>query len=204
VYTVDKGKEHYSMTVVDYSSAEQQGLAKVKTCPAGAEPCLGSDYAGIGYWKHDIRGAITNTVFRFITRPNTQVKDLSWAQEDLVEGQQLELLNTLDGTRTFAFIAMLKNKLYMMEASVPKGYPPPELFIISLGWVDANGKGMRFSKTYNNEQVEIEGVPTPPLAGRGGAPDPTATTQRGGGAGRGGRGGAGRQGGGAPAPDPNQ
>jgi len=204
VYTVDKGKEHYSMTVVDYSSAEAQGLEKVKTCPKGAEPCLGSDYAGIGYWRHDVRGAIENAIFRLITRPNQQLKDLVWAQEDLVEGQQYELLNTADGARTFGFVAMHKNKLYMMEATVPKGYPPPELFIISLGWVDANGKGIRYSKTYSNMFMEIEGVPTPPLAGRGGAADPAATT-RGGGAGRGGRGGAGRQGGdNAPAPDPNQ
>src|SRR5215470_9070088 len=189
VYSVDKGKEHYSMTVIDYSTAEQQGLAKVKTCPAGAEPCLGSDLAGIGYWKHDVRGAVNNAVFRLMTRPNMKLTDYVWAQEDLVEGDQLALTNTADGARTFAFIAMHKMKLYIMESTVPKGYPEPELFIISLGWVDKDGKGVRYQKMYNNEFMEIEGVPTPAVAGQGG--------------GGGGRGGAGRGGRGAPA-DPNQ
>jgi hypothetical protein len=198
VYSVDKGKEHYSMTVVDYSSAEQQGLEKVKTCPAGAEPCLGSDLAGIGYWKHDVRGAIENAVFRLMSRPNEKVTDFVWAQEDLVEGEQLALTNTADGSRTFGFVAMHKNKLYIMESTVPKGYPQPELFIISLGWVDPMGNPVRYRTMYNNEFMEIEKVPTPSYGNQGGGGGR-------GGAGRGGRGGAGRQGGGdAPAPAPNQ
>jgi len=208
VYSVDKGKEHYSMTVVDFSSAEQQGLAKAKTCPAGAEPCLGGDLSGIGYWKHDIRGAIDNAVFRLITRPNTQVKDLSWTMEDLVEGEQLELANTADGSRTFLFVAMRVNKLYILEATVPKGFPPPGLFTISLGWVDPMGKPVRYRTMYNNEFMEIEHVPTPSYGGQGGQGGAPGAP---GGAGRGGRGGAGRQGGGAgrqggdtPAADPNQ
>src|SRR5581483_4306915 len=117
---------------------------------------------------------------------------------------QFELVNTMSGARTFGFVTMHKNKLYILEATVPKGYPPPALFTISLGWVDANGKPVRYRTMYNNEFMELEGVPTPPLAGGGGA-------GQGGGAGRGGRGGAGRQGGGrqgngggAAAPDGNQ
>jgi hypothetical protein len=208
VYSVDKGNEHYSMTVVDYATAEQQGLEKAKTCPAGAEPCLGGDLSGIGYWKHDIRGAIQNAVFRIFTRPNTQIKDFSWTMEDLVEGDQLELLNTATGARTFGFVTMHKNKLYILEATVPKGYPPPALFTISLGWVDPQGKPVRYRTMYNNEFMEIEKVPTPGLAGGGGAAGAGAA----GGGGRGGRGGAGRQGGGAgrqgggngAAADPNQ
>jgi uncharacterized membrane protein YgcG len=193
VYTVDKGKEHYSMTVIDYSSAEQQGLAKVKTCPPGAEPCLGSDLAGIGYWKHDVRGAINNAVFRMMTRPNEKLTDYVWAQEDLVEGDQLALTNTVDGSRTFGFVAMHKMKLYIMEATVPKGYPQPELFIISLGWVDKDGKGIRYQSIYNNEFMEIEHVPTPSYGGGGGG-------GRGGAGRQGGAGGGGRRGGGADAP----
>jgi len=120
-----------------------------------------------------------------------------WAQEDLVEGDQLALTNTADGSRTFAFIAMHKMKLYIMESTVPKGYPPPELFIISLGWVDPQGNPVRYRTMYNNEFMEIEKVPTPSYGNQGGGGGGR------GGAGRGGRGGAGRQGGGN-VPDPNQ
>ena len=48
VYSVDRGKERYSVTVVDYSGIEQMGIERAKSCPPGAEPCLGSDLAGIG------------------------------------------------------------------------------------------------------------------------------------------------------------
>src|SRR5258705_13560551 len=41
VYTVDKGKEHYSMTVVDYNGIQKQGLERQPKCPPGAEPCQG-------------------------------------------------------------------------------------------------------------------------------------------------------------------
>ena len=34
------------------------GIARRKACPVGAEPCIGSDLSGPGYWKHVIRGAL--------------------------------------------------------------------------------------------------------------------------------------------------
>ena len=43
VYTADKGKEHYALTVVDYRALEPLGVARRKACPAGAEPCIGSE-----------------------------------------------------------------------------------------------------------------------------------------------------------------
>jgi hypothetical protein len=57
VYSVDKGKEHYVVTVVDYSGIEQMGIERVKTCPAGAPLCRGTALSGPGLWKHDVRGA---------------------------------------------------------------------------------------------------------------------------------------------------
>ena len=58
VSSLDRGREHYSVIVADYSGIEALGKERVKTCPAGAEPCLGSEnLSGVGYWKHDTRGA---------------------------------------------------------------------------------------------------------------------------------------------------
>jgi len=42
-----------------------------------------------------------------------------------------------------AFIAMLHNHLYILEGTVPKGYPEPGLFFQSIGWVDKDGNGIR-------------------------------------------------------------
>src|SRR5258705_11054676 len=62
VYTVDKGKEHYSMTVVGYNGIQKQGLERQAKCPPGAEPCQGQrggalPTLGPGDSIHDIRGA---------------------------------------------------------------------------------------------------------------------------------------------------
>jgi hypothetical protein len=58
IYSVRKGRETYSVTVADYRGIEAMGAVRAKACPPGSEPCLGSDLSGIGYWKHEIRGAV--------------------------------------------------------------------------------------------------------------------------------------------------
>src|SRR3954471_20399116 len=39
LYTVDKGREHYSVLVADYTGIEQMAKDYVKTCPPGAPVC---------------------------------------------------------------------------------------------------------------------------------------------------------------------
>ena len=58
VYSLDKGKEHYSVTVVDYTGIEQLGIERAKGCPPRANVCTGNDLGGLGFWKHDVRGAV--------------------------------------------------------------------------------------------------------------------------------------------------
>jgi hypothetical protein len=192
VYSVDRGKERYSVTVVDYSGIEQMGIERAKSCPPGAEPCLGSDLAGIGYWKHDVRGAVLYATARML-KANVTLTELTWQQEDLVEGEQVQVTSNADQSRTFAFIGMHQMKLYVVEGTVPKGYPAPALFQTSLGWVDKDGNGIRYRSIYNNEFHVIEHYPVPPHAGGGG--DGAAQ-----GGGR--QGGGGRRGGGAGANQP--
>jgi hypothetical protein len=185
VYTAERGKERYSMTVVDYNPIEQQGIERRKNCPAGAEPCIGSDLSGPGYWKHDIRGAIVYATSRFLQR-DVKMTRMLWAHEDLVEGIELQLTNNADQSRTFVFTSMRENKLYIAEGTVPKGYPQPGLFQQSMGYLDKDGVAVRYQKIYSNEVYGLGDAPAPSY-GRGGAPA--------GGAGR--QGGGGRRGGGA-------
>jgi len=189
VYSADRGREHYSVTVVDYNPIEQQGQARYDKCPKGAEPCTGSDLSGPGYWKHDIRGAVIFASYKFIQR-DVKVTNYLWAHMDLVEGAELQLTNNKDQSRTFAFIAMHQNKLYIFEGTVPKGNPEPGLFQQSVGFVDKDGNGIRYQKIYSNVVYGLGDAPAPSYGGRGGG---------GGGAGAGGqgRGGGGRRGGGA-------
>src|SRR5437762_1934395 len=49
VYSAERGRERYSVTVADYSGIEALGKEKAKTCLAGAETCLGSaNLSGVG------------------------------------------------------------------------------------------------------------------------------------------------------------
>jgi hypothetical protein len=187
VYSAERGKERYSMTVVDYNPIEAQGIERRKNCPAGAEPCIGSDLSGPGYWKHDIRGAIVYATSKFLER-DVKMTRMLWAHEDLVEGIELQLTSNVDQSRTFAFISMRENKLYIAEGTVPKGYPQPGLFQQSMGYLDKDGVSVRYQKIYSNEVYGLGDAPAPSY-GRGGAGG-------GGGAGRQG-GGGGRRGGGA-------
>src|SRR5262245_29097152 len=54
VYSAERGVERFSITVVDYSSLEQQGIARWKACPPGNAQCRdGGATIGPGYWKQD-------------------------------------------------------------------------------------------------------------------------------------------------------
>ena len=61
-----------------------------------------------------------------------------------------------DGSRTLAAIYMHENKLYILEGTVPEGYPEPGIFQQSMGWIDENGKPFRYRSLYHN------GFPAPP------------------------------------------
>lgn len=167
VYSAERGRERYSITVVDYNGIEQQGSERSKKCPAGAETCLGQPagqlYKVIGpaYSLQDIRGALIYASLKFIQR-DAKVTAYTWNFTDLVEGQQLQLTNK-DGSRTFAVIHMLENRLYVAEGTVPKGYPEPGLFHQSLGFVDKDGNGIRYEAVYSNEFHGLRIYEPPPL-----------------------------------------
>jgi len=160
VYSAAVGMSRFSMTVVDYRPIEKILTERAKSCPPGAETCLGGANAGsstgAGYWKADVAGAIIYATWQFMRR-DTKVTELIWSNIDLIEGHLLHLTND-DTSRTFASVFMHDNKLYIGEATVPAGDPPPGLFQQSLGWIDENGTGIRYQTLYHN------GFPVPPRA----------------------------------------
>ena len=71
VYSASRGRERYSITVVDYRGVEAQGVARANACPAGAEPCRGGQAGSVigpGYWKQDVRGAVMYATFKLLQR----------------------------------------------------------------------------------------------------------------------------------------
>jgi hypothetical protein len=186
VYSAQRGQERYAITVIDYRPIVEQGVARMNACPPGAEPCRGGNeqsVIGPGYWKQDVRGAITYATFKLLQR-DAKLTHLMWNWSDLVEGNYVQLTNNRDQSRTFAAIHMHENRLYILEGTVPAGYPEPGLFQQSMGFVDKDGNGIRYQRLYSNAFFAVDGYPVP---------------NRGGG-GRGAGGGGGGQGGGGAAP----
>src|SRR5712691_10198435 len=168
VYSAERGRESYSITVVDYTGLEQQGIERSKTCPPGNAPCRenAGPVIGPGYWKQDERGAIVYATFKLLQR-DARLTSLVWDWQDMVEGHSLQLTNNPDQSRTFAYIAMHANKLYILEGTVPKGYPEPGLFQQSIGWVDANGNAIRYQGVIYSNAYHGMGVYPAPTAGGG-------------------------------------
>jgi hypothetical protein len=185
VYTADRGNERYSVTVVDYNPIEEQGIARRKACPPGAETCIGSDLSGPGHWKHDVRGALIYATSKFLQR-NAKLTHYLWNHQDLVEGHELQLTNNADESRTFVFIGMHEMKLYVLEGTVPKGAPEPALFQTSAGWHDKDGNGTRYQTISAKHFYGLKQMPPPSRAGGGrgaGGRQGGAGGRRGGGAG---------------------
>ncbi len=169
VYTANKGQERYSLTVVDYRDAPRLLDEKAKlTCRPGDERSCGLVNAGRGYWKEDMFGATLWATYGFLQR-NAKLTHLAFAWQDLIGGHEIQLLNA-DQSRTFAFVAMHTDRLYILEGTVPRGYPPPVPFQQSMGYVDKNGNGMRYQSIYSDMYAEhADAFPgQPKLTGQGG------------------------------------
>src|SRR2546428_3181841 len=149
VYSSTQGQSRYSVTVVDYNPIERLLVEKSWSCPAGAETCQGIGDWGLGYWKNDVRGAIVYATSKFLQR-DVKVTHMMWNSQQMVQGQELQLTNNADQSRTWASIYMHENRLIILEATVPKGYPEPALFTQSLAWLDESGRGIRYSTIYVN------------------------------------------------------
>ena len=184
VYTVERGKEKYSITFVDYTVAEKvhADMAKALNCPKDspgscAAAIAGTDSVaqGVGAWKYDTLGAMDHASEAFLKR-DAKVTYFAWATIDRIVGRQIQLTNP-DGSRTFVQIHMLENRLYIFEATVPKGSPEPGLFQQSPRFLDGDGKAVRYPDNYLNMYGIPEASPArqgtqAPRAGRGGAQAP--------------------------------
>jgi len=141
VYSATKDKERYSVTVVDYSNVEKIHAERVKGCTGYPDTC-GNPYVA------ELRGAMEYAAWSFLKR-DAKVTYYAYGNTDRIEGRRLQLTNT-DGSRTYAQIHMHENRLYIFEATVPKGAPSPALFQQSSGFLDKNGGRVRYNSIYSN------------------------------------------------------
>ncbi|HEY5624061.1 MAG TPA: hypothetical protein VIV14_09885 [Gammaproteobacteria bacterium] len=126
VYRIEDSARRYSITVVDYSSVDH-----VST----------------------VRGAISWAAWQFRKRGGEVTYD-AYAQVDRIEGHQIHLVNA-DATRTYAGIYLHAKRLYILEATVPPGYPPPLEFQQALVILDENGEQVRYALDADGQRVRI-------------------------------------------------
>lgn len=150
VYSVEDATGKYLVTAIDYTQAEKMHLERQATCKAAGGDGDQCNNPG----RADVRGAMVHASWSFIRR-GSEVTHFALYNADLVEGIRLQLLNK-DGSRTFAVIHIHDYRLYIVEGTVPKGLPPPALFQQSFGFLDKEGKRIRYATTYSH------GYPVPP------------------------------------------
>jgi hypothetical protein len=144
VYSYESGPNRYSVTVIDYTNLEKLEAERVKSCQAAGgdgDSCNDHSIA-------DMRGAIVFATWNFLQR-EVKITHFSYSNVDRVEGHELQLTNA-DKSRTFVSIHMHENRLYILEGTVPAGAPAPALFQQSLGFLDKDGKGIRYDTPYSN------------------------------------------------------
>ena len=149
VYSAEKGKGRYSLTAVDYSQIEKILTQKAQKCAARTEGCYGgTGFSGVGHWRLDYYSALLHATWKFMER-DAKVTQLTWNTTYGVGGHQVHLTNR-DGSRTMAAVYMHNQKLYIIEGTVPEGAAEPGLFQQSFGWIDENGRNIRYESLYHH------------------------------------------------------
>ncbi len=141
VHRYDSSNSHYLVTVIDYSNVQKLHADRVKGCTLYPDQCNNPSEA-------ELRGAMEYGTWQFLKR-DAKVTYFAYGNTERIEGRRLQLTNA-DGSRTFGEIHMHVNRLYIFEATVPKGAPSPELFQQSVGFVDKNGVRVRYNGLYSN------------------------------------------------------
>jgi len=136
LYSYEDGPNRYSVTVVDYTDSEEIHSERANKTSADD---------GSLYWAVDVLGSIAYAAWNIRKRGGEVTHD-AWHYIQRVEGHQLQVTNA-DRSRTYAGIYLHETRLYILEATVPSGSPPPIIFQQSLGLLDDEGN------TFNYEYI---------------------------------------------------
>jgi hypothetical protein len=144
VYSADRNGAHYSVTVIDYTNVREAHLARTNSTEADSP----ENYE---YWRIDKLASIAYAATQFRQRGGEVTFD-AWHHIDRVAGHQLQITNP-DTSRTYAGIYLHQDRLYIIEANVPRGAPPPGMFQQSLRFIDENGRPIRYNWDENEQLV---------------------------------------------------
>jgi len=135
LYLYEDGEARYSVTVVDFTDA--------RSIHAERDNKTNADDGSL-YWAVDVLGSIAYAAWNIRKRGGEVTYD-AWHYIQRVEGHQLQITNA-DQSRTYAGIYLHETLLYILEATVPPGSPPPVIFQQSLTLL--NDEGNTFNYDY--------------------------------------------------------
>ncbi len=133
VYTADAPPSRYSLTVVDFTESER--LHQERSARTGIEVFAQE-------WISDVLGSIAYEAWNIRKRSHEVTYD-AFHTVDRIAGHLLQITNA-DQSRTFAGLYLHDRRLYILEATVPRGAPPPGHFQQSLGIFDEEGKRVAY------------------------------------------------------------
>jgi hypothetical protein len=133
VYLYEDEGGRYSVTVVDFTDAQRIHSERANKTSADD---------GSLYWAVDVLGSIAYAAWN-IRKKGGEVTYDAWHYIQRVEGHQLQITNE-DQSRTYAGIYLHETRLYILEATVPPGSPPPVIFQQSLTLFDDEGNTFNY------------------------------------------------------------
>jgi hypothetical protein len=162
VYSAQDGPSRFSVTVVNMIDAEDRHRVQLRTSNI-------FDQGQGAYWQIDIMSSMDYTATQYRRRPGVKVTEDAFHYIDLIAGHQLHLINP-DQSLTHVAIYLHKNRLYVLEGTVPRNFPAPGVFTESMQFTDANGNRVRYRMIQTNElppQKYGRGAGAGPQGGRG-------------------------------------
>jgi len=173
IYSVENGNSRFSMTVVDYTAADQAHVLRCRRMNAELDIVSPNQCGGTGHLS-DIRGSTAFEAWNIRRRKSGEITYDAYGHVDGVPGHQIQILHP-DESRSFIGLYMHLNRLYVLEGTVPGDDPPPGLFQQSLGMLDELGRRVRYeydadgnygriqtSYEYIGEEDPITGEPIAP------------------------------------------
>ena len=166
VYSGEDALGRYSTTVVDYRGIRKlHDEAEAKCKAAKGANGLDGD-ACQNDFRVEIAGAVDYAAWTLMRQEGVKTTHFLWYHLEMVAGRMLQLTNP-DQSRTIAVVHQHQGRVYIHKATVQKGMPEPILFMQSLGWVNRNGKNIRYKTFYTEGYGEWRSpAPVPPRVER--------------------------------------
>jgi hypothetical protein len=167
VYSAADATGRYSTTVVDYRGIEKLHNDSVAKCQAAKGANFLDGDACQNDFRVEVAGAMDYAAWNFMKRDGVKPTHYMWYFNEMVAGRLLQLTNP-DESRTYVVIHQHAGRLYIHQATVARGTPEPILFMQSIGWVDEEGRSIRYQTFYTEGYGEWKFPhPTPPRTVRG-------------------------------------